>query len=145
MFHQEYAFVVENGGHGQGDPIQTGQRGFLQSSFDHCGNLPKPLSRHLHRPEKNLQGAAEKQSSAPRLPNGPLHHRDVFSTFSTFAVSMNEAFRLPFNMSVPGCILSPIIQEAICSGQQLQNEEAFFFFFFFEGVCMCDVYKMPSQ
>lgn len=46
-------------------------------------------------------------------------------------------------MSGPGCILSPIIQEAICSGQQLQNEEAFFFFF--EGVCMCDVYKMPSQ
>jgi hypothetical protein len=40
-------------------------------------------------------------------------------------------------MSGLGCILSPIIQEAICSVQQLQNEGASFFFFLLVCVCVC--------
>lgn len=48
----------------------------------------------------------------------------MFLGHSTHFSTLNEAFTLPFNMFSLGCILSQIIQEAICGMQQLQKEEA---------------------
>lgn len=55
-------------------------RGISQSSFDQCGNLLKPFSCHLHRPEKNLQALPQDSQMIPFTTVMFLGHSTHFSS-----------------------------------------------------------------